>query len=65
MLPMLSVEPICLNKERSNQRHYPVNKEELKKLRALIGQLNWIAMQTRPDILFDVVILQAALKMLL
>ena len=31
----------------------PLNEDEKKELRMLIGQLNWVASQTRPDILFQ------------
>ena len=48
-----SIQPIDLSKERRAQKNLPLGKEELKKLRVLIGQMNWIATQTRPDILFD------------
>ena len=30
-----------------------LNETEIHNLRALIGQFNWLAMQTRPDILFE------------
>merc|ERR1712121_556914 len=30
-----------------------LNKKDKRKLRAAVGQLNWIAFQTRPDMAFD------------
>ena len=30
-----------------------LNETEIHNLRALIGQFNWLAMKTRPDILFE------------
>ena len=34
-------------------RHEPLNTNELKQFRSVIGQLGWAAGQTRPDIAFD------------
>ena len=49
-----SVEAICISKARNNNRNSELNEKEKGEYRALIGQLNWVAMQTRPDIAFDV-----------
>ena len=57
-----SIKPIEISKERSNQKTYPLGKEEIGKLRILIGQLNWLATQTRPDLLFDCCQLASNLK---
>ena len=45
-----STETIALNKDRMNQKEFPVSNEELKKLRMLVGQINCVATQTRPDL---------------
>ena len=57
-----SLNVIVISKERKIQKHLPLGKEELKKLRVLIGQMNWIATQTRPDLLFDCCDLASSLK---
>ena len=44
--------PIEISKERT-QKNHPLGKDELKKLRMLTGQMNWIATQTQPDLLFS------------
>ena len=36
-----------------------LTREEKKEFRALVGQLNWVATQTRPDILFEVCLLSS------
>ena len=33
--------------------HESVNADEKQKYRTLIGQLNWVSSQTRPDIAFE------------
>ena len=57
-----SLNMIVISKERKIQKHLPLGKEELKKLRVLIGQMNWIATQTRPNLLFDCCDLASSLK---
>ena len=47
-----NISPIHIGKERLSQKQDSVSNEELKSLRILIGQLNWVATQTRPDLLF-------------
>ena len=49
-----SLEEICLSRERSSQRMNHLGKQELEEFRALVGQLNWLSTQTRPDLAFDV-----------
>ena len=46
------LKPIEISKERT-QKNHPLGKDELKKLRMLTGQMNWIATQTQPDLLFS------------
>ena len=50
----VSIEPINLSKARLNNRNSELNEKEKSEYRGLLGQLNWVAMQTRPDIAFDV-----------
>ena len=57
-----ALEPIEISKERRTQKNAPLGTDELKKLRALIGQMNWVATQTRPDVLFDCSELASKLK---
>ena len=49
-----SIQPIVLTKGRSNNMNSLINEKERGEYRALIGQLNWVATQTRPDIAFEV-----------
>ena len=56
------IEPIKISKERSMQKSEILDKDELKQLRTLIGQLGWVCGQTRPDISFDVCELSASVK---
>ena len=44
----------CLSRERASQRRNQLGKQELEEFRALVGQLNWLSTQTRPDVAFDV-----------
>ena len=48
-----SIKPVPVSKQQSTMRHVPLNKNELKQFRSVIGQLCWVAEQTRPDIAFD------------
>ena len=48
-----SIKPVTVSKQQSMMRHEPLNKNELKQFRSVIGQLGWEAGQTRPDIVFD------------
>ena len=49
-----SLEEIHVNRTRASQRMYPLGTQELAEFRALVGQLNWLSTQTRPDVAFDV-----------
>lgn len=49
-----SLQPIDISRERSNLKFSELSEEEKEKYRSLIGQLNWLSTQTRPDIAFDV-----------
>ena len=45
-----SIEPLKLDGQKD--KNYLLNETEIHSLRALIGQLNWLVTQTRPNILF-------------
>ena len=49
-----SLEEIKLSKQRAAGRSEDLGNGETEKYRALIGQLIWLASQSRPDISFDV-----------
>ena len=57
-----SLKPLEVSKERKAQRNLPLGSVETKKLRALIGQMNWAATQTRPDVLFECCVLASNIK---
>ena len=46
--------PICLPNERMSENQYRLSNEETTMLRGVLGQLNWIANMTRPDISYTV-----------
>ena len=46
--------PMKLSKTRTMMKTSDLSEEEKAEYRALVGQLNWIATQTRPDISFDI-----------
>ena len=48
------LQEICIRKSYNDRRDDEVSQEERSKFRAVVGQLNWVATQTRPDISFDV-----------
>ena len=52
-----SLMPIQVNKARSLEKHFAVTEDERKELHSKVGQLLWIARQTRPDIIYDTTIL--------
>ena len=49
-----SVKPIVISCRRAGEKGSEINEKEKTEFRSLLGQLNWIGTQTRPDILFDV-----------
>ena len=55
-----TVSEIPINVSRRMHKNDMINTAEEKQLRTLIGQLNWIASQTRPDLSYDV--LQLSVK---
>ena len=57
-----SLNPIKLSKARSLEKYSAATDEERQELRSKVGQLLWIARQTRPDIIFDTTILASKVK---
>ena len=57
-----NLHPIHLEKSRMLQRHSTLTKCELQAYQSKIGQILWIARQTRPDVMFDVSNLAASVK---
>ena len=57
-----SILPIPISKERERQKEDALTPEELELMRSKVGQILWIANQTRPDILFDASSLSAVFK---
>ena len=55
-----SIKPISIKVDRHKDSF--VDKEEYDDLRTLIGQLNWLCINTRPDIAYDVLELSCDLK---
>ena len=49
-----TIQPITIPKERLTNKETKVDQEEKKFLRGVIGQLNWLAGITCPDISYDV-----------
>ena len=48
-----SIKKIPISRARLNNKNSELNKKEKGQYRAHVGQLNWLATQTRPDIAFD------------
>ena len=57
-----SLETVSVSKERLNRRSDNLGSREMEEYRALVGQLNWLSTQTRPDISFSVCQLAKAIK---
>ena len=57
-----SIQPVFISKSRSCRKQDTLNQEELHNLRTLVGQLNWLGTQTRPDILFECCTLMSSIK---
>ena len=57
-----SLEPICISRGRSTNKHSELSESEKTDYRGLLGQLNWLATNTRPDIAFDICDLSVSIK---
>lgn len=57
-----SVNTIPLASARSNNKDDPLTCDEIHEYRSLVGQLNWLCTQTRPDVCYDVLELSNSLK---
>ena len=57
-----NIKPVPISKQQSMMRHEPLNENELKQFRSVIGQLGWAAGQTRTDIAFDCCELSSSVK---
>ena len=55
-----SIQPIPISPKRKSEKYAELNQEEISELRAVIGQMSWVATSTRPDINFDVLELSMA-----
>ena len=55
-----TLKPIPISRERMNNKQSQLSDGEKSDYRSLIGQLNWMATQTRPDIAFEVCELSGA-----
>ena len=56
------IEPIQVSHDRQSNKKEFCTKEESFQFRQLVGKLNWIASQSRPDIAFGVCMLSSTMK---
>lgn len=57
-----SIKPIELEGSRLLEKDSPLNEKEITLLRGAIGQLNWLACVSRPDVAFDVSVASSNIK---
>ena len=57
-----NMEPIALTASRQSQKTSKLTHDETGLLRSLVGQANWVASQTRPDICYKVLELSMCLS---
>lgn len=56
------LEAIPINPKRSTQKFDSLNKVEAQQYRTAVGQINWIASTTRPDVMYDLLELSMSMK---
>ena len=56
------INPIVIEDERNRKGCEAITTSERQQLRAVIGQLNWLSTQTRPDIAYDTCIASVSFK---
>ena len=56
------VEEIAISRKRATEKYAALKNDEIRSLRALTGQLNWVATQIWPDVSYDVLDLSMKLK---
>ena len=56
------LQPISISRARAMKKGSDLSEDEKTEYRALVGQLNWIATNTRPDIAFDICELSVSMK---
>ena len=56
------VQPVMTDRKRIKETKESLNADEKQQFQSLIGQLNWISGQTRPDIAYESCKASVALK---
>ena len=56
------VEEIPISRKRATEKYAALKNDKIGSLRALTGQLNWVATQIRPDVSYDVLHLSIKLQ---
>ena len=56
------INPIVIEDERSRKGCEEITTSQCQQLRAVIGQLNWVLTQTRPDVAYDTCIPSVSVK---
>ena len=56
------INPIVIEHERNRKGCEEITTSERQQLIAVIGQLNWVSTQTRPDIAYDTCIASVSFK---
>ena len=56
------LQPINISRARATNKGSELSEKERSEFKGLVGQLSWIAVNTRPDIAFDVCELSVAIK---
>ena len=57
-----SLDYINISKNRKQQKNDKLSSDEIDELRSLVGQLGWVAGQTRPDLAFEVCQLSSSIN---